>query len=456
MNAFTNLGLSETLTQPLEALGYKKATEVQELAIPPIIVGRDVLASAQTGSGKTAAFVLPLLDRLQQSKPQKGRPARVLCLAPTRELAQQIADNVEQFIGALPLRHAVIYGGVPLNQQIRKIGNGVDFLIATPGRLLDLLAQKELDLSQVETLVLDEADRMLDQGFQDQIQRILKQLPKQRQNLLFSATFNAQVTAFTDGLLVDPITVQCQRLNKAADSVKQIIYEVEQIEKPDLIHYLLVNSDQQCLVFTRTRRNANVTDSYLREKGMTCAAIHSDKSQHQRTQTLEAFKNGEIQVLVATDIAARGLDIEQLPLVINFDIPRHAEDYVHRIGRTGRAGLQGVAISLMGGDERKYIAAIEKLIEQQLFIAAIPYIDGTHQFEYDGTIIAAGSSVQAQKKQKRVRDKRDPLAEKAKVEKVRRKADKSIDKNDPNFGVGKRGKGGKPAKRRVIAPRVVK
>ena len=397
MNAFTKLGLSESLTQPLEELGYSKATEIQQLSIPPIIAQRDVLASAQTGSGKTAAFVLPLLDKLQQIKPGKGRPIRVLCLAPTRELAQQIDDNVALFIGELPLRHAVIYGGVPINQQIRKIGNGVDFLIATPGRLLDLLAQEKLDLSQVETLVLDEADRMLDQGFQDQIRRVLNQLPEQRQNLLFSATFNAQITSFTDGLLHNPVIVQCQQLNKAADDVKLIIYEVEQNEKPDIIYYLLANNKQQCLVFARTRRNANIVDAYLCEKGMSCAAIHSDKSQHLRTQTLQQFKNGEIQILIATDIAARGLDIEQLPLVINYDIPRHAEDYVHRIGRTGRAGMQGVAISLMGGDERGNVAAIEKLIQQQIFIAAIPYIDGENRFEYDSEIIAAASSIQPRK-----------------------------------------------------------
>jgi ATP-dependent RNA helicase RhlE len=407
MNAFTNLGLSESLTQPLKSLGYKLATEVQERSIPSIIVGRDLLASAQTGSGKTAAFVLPLLDRLQQQKPTKGRPARVLCLAPTRELAQQIDDNVAQFIGDLPLRHAVIYGGVPVNQQIRKIGNGVDFLVATPGRLLDLLAQKELDLSHVETLVLDEADRMLDQGFQDQIQKILKKLPNQRQNLLFSATFNAQITSFTDGLLIDPVIVQCQRLNKAADNVKQIIYEVEQSDKAEIVHYLLANNKQQCLVFARTRRNANVVDAYLREQGMSSAVIHSDKSQHLRTQTLQAFKDGDVQILVATDIAARGLDIEQLPLVVNFDIPRNAEDYVHRIGRTGRAGLQGVAISLMGGDERRNIVAIEELIGQRLFFAAIPLIDGENKFEYDAIEAPSGSGVQAKKKQRRARDGSD-------------------------------------------------
>jgi ATP-dependent RNA helicase RhlE len=328
-------------------------------------------------------------------------------------LAQQIADNVEIFIGDLPLRHAVIYGGVPINQQIRKIGNGVDFLVATPGRLLDLLAQKELDLSQVETLVLDEADRMLDQGFQDQIQRILKKLPKQRQNLLFSATFNSQITSFTDGLLIDPVLVQCQRLNKAADSVKQIIYEVEQRDKAEIIHYLLANNKQQCLIFARTRRNANVVDDYLREKGMPSAVIHSDKSQHLRTQTLQAFKDGDIQVLVATDIAARGLDIEQLPLVINYDIPRYAADYVHRIGRTGRAGLQGVAISLMGGDERRNIAAIEELIGQRLFFAAIPFIDGEHKFEYDAIQAPADSGAQAKKKQRRAREGGETPAKKS-------------------------------------------
>ncbi len=397
MNPFISLGLSESLAKPLNNLGYSQTTEIQKLAIPPILSQRDVLASAETGSGKTAAFVLPLLDKLQQTRPAKGRPIRVLCLAPTRELAQQIDDNVGLFIGELPLRHAVIYGGVPINQQIRKIGNGVDFLIATPGRLLDLLAQKELDLSQVETLVLDEADRMLDQGFQEQIQQLLNQLPRQRQNLLFSATFNDQINRFTDGLLRDPVILKSQRLNKAADNVKLIIYEVEQNEKPDIIYYLLANNKQQCLVFARTRRNANLADAYLREKGLSCAAIHSDKSQHQRTQTLQRFKNGEIQILIATDIAARGLDIEQLPLVINYDIPRHAEDYVHRIGRTGRAGMRGVAISLMGGDERRNVAAIEKLIKQEIFIAAIPYIDGENSFEYDGEIIASASSIQPRK-----------------------------------------------------------
>tara|TARA_R110002073_G_scaffold8076_8_gene45206 strand:- start:22749 stop:24014 length:1266 start_codon:yes stop_codon:yes gene_type:complete len=397
MNPFTKLGLSESLTDPLEQLGYSSATEIQQLAIPPILAQRDVLASAQTGSGKTAAFVLPLLDKLQQTKPAKGRPIRVLCLAPTRELAQQIDDNVGSFIGELPLRHAVIYGGVPINQQIRKIGNGVDFLIATPGRLIDLLAQKNLDLSQVETLVLDEADRMLDQGFQTQIQQVLNQLPRQRQNLLFSATFNDQISIFTDGLLQNPVILKGQQLNKAADNVKLIIYEVEQNEKPDIIYYLLANNKQQCLVFARTRRNADLADAYLREKGMSCAAIHSDKSQHQRTQTLQQFKDGEIQILVATDIAARGLDIVQLPLVINYDIPRHAEDFVHRIGRTGRAGMQGVALSLMGGDERRNIAAIEKLIKQEIFIAAIPYIDGENTFEYDGEIIASASTIQPRK-----------------------------------------------------------
>jgi ATP-dependent RNA helicase RhlE len=301
------------------------------------------------------------------------------------------------FIGDLPLRHAVIYGGVPLKQQIRKIGNGVDFLIATPGRLLDLLDQKQLDLTQLETLVLDEADRMLDQGFQDQILKILERLPDNRQNLLFSATFTSAVSKFTEGLLRDPVVVQCKQRNKAADNVKLVIYEVEQNDKPDIVYYLLENNMQQCLVFARTRRNANLVDAYLQEKGMSCAAIHSDKSQHLRTQTLQKFRNGEIQILVATDIAARGLDIPQLPLVINFDIPRYAEDYVHRVGRTGRAGERGVAISLMGGDERGNVAAIEKLIQQEIFIAAIPYIDGENAFEYVSEVIASASSIQPRK-----------------------------------------------------------
>lgn len=451
MTTFPQLGLSKPLTDPLQELGFIEPTEVQVKSIPAILANRDILASAQTGSGKTAAFVLPLLDKLQQNKPSKGRPIRVLCLAPTRELAQQIADNATQFIGHLPLKQSVIYGGVPLHHQIRAIGNGVDFLIATPGRLLDLLNQKELDLSQVEALVLDEADRMLDQGFQIQLNEILEKLPKQRQNLLFSATFSPAIIKLTDELLINPVKVECQTRNTAASSVKQIIYEVEQSEKPEIIHYLLANNDQQCLVFARTKRNANAVDQYLRDNGVNSAAIHSDKSQHQRLQTLEAFKEKQVQVLVATDIAARGLDIEQLPLVINFDIPRHAEDYVHRIGRTGRAGLQGVAISLMGGDERKYIADIEKLISQQLIFAALPFIDGKHAFEYDGNIIAAGSSEKAKKKQKRARQERPAVQ--PKTIKTSNKADKSINRDDPNYGIGKKAKSGKAAKRRTIAPR---
>ena len=403
MSKFSQLGLSQALCQPLANHGFVQATEIQQQAIPVILQGRDLLASAQTGSGKTAAFVLPLLDKLVQNKPAKGRPIRVLCLAPTRELAQQIEDNLALFRADLPLKHAAVYGGVPVHHQIRQIGNGVDFLVATPGRLLDLLQQKQLDLSQVQALVLDEADRMLDQGFQEQIQQLLAKLPKRRQNLLFSATYSDQIIAFTQELLDDPITLQAQPLNASADSVKQVIYEVEQSEKSDVISYLLANNKQQCLVFARTRRNVNQVDEYLRSQGLNSAAIHSDKSQHQRLQTLQAFKDKQVQILVATDIAARGLDIEQLPLVINFDIPRHAEDYVHRIGRTGRAGKQGFAISLMGGDERKHIAAIEALIKQPLFIAALPYIDGTHAFEYDAIIDAAGSSIKAQKKQEKAR-----------------------------------------------------
>lgn len=403
MSQFQQLGLSPALSQPLAKLGFKQATEVQQQAIPAILAGRDVLASAQTGSGKTAAFVLPLLDRLLAKKPAQGRPIRVLCLAPTRELAQQIEDNLALLRAGLPLKHAAVYGGVPLHHQIRQIGNGVDFLVATPGRLLDLLQQKQLDLSQLETLVLDEADRMLDQGFQEQIQKLLNTLPKQRQNLLFSATYSEQIIHFTQTLLNDPVTIQAQALNTSADSIRQVIYEVEQSNKAEIISYLLANNPQQCLVFARTRRNVNTVDDYLRSEGINSAAIHSDKSQHQRLKTLQVFKDQQVQVLVATDIAARGLDIEQLPLVINFDIPRHAEDYIHRIGRTGRAGQQGFAISLMGGDERKYIAAIEALIKQPLFTAALPYIDGSHAFEYDAFIEAAGNDPKAEKKQAKAR-----------------------------------------------------
>jgi ATP-dependent RNA helicase RhlE len=371
---FSDIGLSAELLRAIEDQGYDTPTEIQKQAIPLVLEGRDVLAGAQTGTGKTAGFTLPLLQRLQDSDP-KGlqRRIRALILVPTRELAAQVGESVRTYGRYLPFRSAMIFGGVSINPQIAQLRKGVDIVIATPGRLLDHMQQGTLDLGSVDTLILDEADRMLDMGFIRDIRRILKALPPRRQNLLFSATFSKEIRQLADGLLNAPTPIQVASENSTAERVTQVVHPVDRARKRELLSYLIGQGDwRQVLVFTRTKHGANRLSEQLCRDGLSAAAIHGNKSQGARTRALAAFKNGEIRILVATDIAARGLDIDRLPHVVNFELPNVAEDYVHRIGRTARAGLDGHALSLVCVDEHKLLADIERLLGCSLETAVIP------------------------------------------------------------------------------------
>jgi ATP-dependent RNA helicase RhlE len=347
--SFDTLGLSADILRAVAEQGYSEPTPIQRQAIPVVLKGRDLLAGAQTGTGKTAGFTLPLLQLLNTTQPPKGkRPVRALVLTPTRELAAQVGESVQTYGKYLPLRSAVIFGGVKINPQIDKLRRGVDILVATPGRLLDHAQQKTVDLSQVEILVLDEADRMLDMGFIHDIKKVLRLLPQGRQNLLFSATYSDEIKRLASDLLDKPELIEVARRNTAAETVEQRVYPVDKGRKRELLSHLIgSNNWRQVLVFTRTKHGANRLAQQLEQDGLTAAAIHGNKSQGARTRALAGFKNGEVRVLVATDIAARGLDIDQLPHVVNFELPNVAEDYVHRIGRTGRAGNEGEAISLV-------------------------------------------------------------------------------------------------------------
>jgi ATP-dependent RNA helicase RhlE len=364
---FSSLGLSKPLLLAIEDAGYPAPTPIQLKAIPAVLAGRDVMAAAQTGTGKTASFTLPLLQRLANGSQVKANHIRALVLTPTRELAIQVAESVAAYGKHLLLKSGVVYGGVKINPQMMKLRGGVDVLVATPGRLLDLFSQNAVKFSQVEILVLDEADRMLDLGFTNDIQKILELLPKKRQNLLFSATFSSNIRALTEGLLKNPVLIEVSPRNSAPASVKQWVYEVDKGKKSALLSHLIRNKGwQQVLVFTRTKNGADQLVRKLARDRISVAAIHGDKSQAERTRTLAGFKANQVRVLVATDIAARGIDISELPHVINFDLPKVAEDYVHRIGRTGRAGAVGEGISLVSADEVKLLAAIEALIRQTL------------------------------------------------------------------------------------------
>ena len=366
--SFSNLGLCKEILRAIKEEGYTTPTPIQSKSIPVILSKKDVLAAAQTGTGKTAGFTLPLLQRLKDSNlKDKKTQVRALILTPTRELAAQVAQSVETYGKYLPFKSAVIFGGVGINPQKALLKKGVDIIIATPGRLLDLIFQDSLDLSKIEFLVLDEADRMLDMGFINDIKKILAILPKQRQNLLFSATFSNEIKKLADGLLKSPVLVEVSKANSASFKVEQVIHHVDKDRKKELLlHLVNKNSWQQVLVFTRTKHGANKLSEALLKDKITSAAIHGNKSQGARTKALDDFKNGKVRVLVATDIAARGIDIEQLPHVVNFELPNVAEDYVHRIGRTGRAGNNGIAISLVCVDEHEYLFGIEKLIKQKI------------------------------------------------------------------------------------------
>ena len=367
--SFESLGLSAELLRAIGEQGYTTPTPVQSQAIPSILAGRDVMAGAQTGTGKTAGFTLPLLQLLNESTPSGKRPVRALVLTPTRELAAQVAESIETYGKHLPLRSAVVFGGVNINPQKARLRRGVDVLVATPGRLLDLINQRSADLSQVEILVLDEADRMLDMGFIHDIRKLMALMPKKedRQTLLFSATFSREIKELANRLLQHPEAIEVARCNKTAGSIEQVIHPVDKARKRELLSHMIGSNDwRQVLVFTRTKHGANRLAQQLERDGLSAAAIHGNKSQGARTRALAAFKRGEVRVLVATDIAARGLDIDQLPHVVNFELPNVAEDYVHRIGRTGRAGLDGEAVSLVCVDEKSLLRDIEKLLGRNI------------------------------------------------------------------------------------------
>lgn len=366
--SFKNLGLQQEIVQAIEEKGYTEATPIQMKAIPLIIQGHDILASAQTGTGKTAGFTLPLLQVLMNARKNESRHVvRALILTPTRELAAQVGDSVSAYGKKLPFKSQVIFGGVNINEQIRRLRNGADILIATPGRLLDLISQRVIDLSRVEILVLDEADRMLDMGFIHDIKKVLKLLPPKRQNLLFSATFSEEIKRLASGILQSPQIIEVAKQNAPTELVTHIVYPVDNKRKRELLSFLInTNKWEQVLVFTRTKHGANKLATQLTADGITSEAIHGNKSQSARTRALANFKSGAIRVLVATDIAARGLDIDQLPHVVNFELPNVPEDYVHRIGRTGRAGHEGWACSLVCIDEHKLLADIEKLLKKKI------------------------------------------------------------------------------------------
>ncbi|MCF8464571.1 MAG: DEAD/DEAH box helicase [Flavobacteriales bacterium] len=365
--SFKELGLSQALLNAIERKGYETPSPIQEKCIPVVLEGKDVLASAQTGTGKTAGFALPMLQRLSESPIKHNRPVRALILTPTRELAAQVLEDVNDFGKAVDMRAAVIFGGVSQVPQVKAIRGGVDVLVATPGRLLDLIDQRLLSLSNVEILVLDEADRMLDMGFLRDIKRVLALLPSKRQNLLFSATFSKDIKNLAQSFLNNPVLVEATPENTTVEKIEQRTIRVDKDRKTALTIKLISEGNwQQVLIFTRTKHGANRLSEKLQKTNITSAAIHGNKTQNARTAALAGFKTGKVRVLVATDIAARGLDIPLLPHVINFELPNIAEDYVHRIGRTGRAGATGEAISLVAGDEVDYVTAIEKLLGEKL------------------------------------------------------------------------------------------
>jgi ATP-dependent RNA helicase RhlE len=366
--SFDQLGLSKPILKAIKEQGYTSPTPIQQKAIPVILEGKDILAGAQTGTGKTAGFTLPLLELLSRKQQQKGKHTpRALILTPTRELAAQVGESVSLYGKHLPFKSTIIFGGVKINPQINQLKKGVDIVIATPGRLLDLITQKAIDLRKIEFLILDEADRMLDMGFINDIKKVLKIIPKEKQTLLFSATYSTAIKKLSNELLKSPVLVEVARQNRSSEQVKQSVYHVDKGRKRELLTHLIKEGDwQQVLVFTRTKHGANKLTGQLEKDGIPAVAIHGNKSQNARTKALADFKKGDVRVLVATDIAARGIDIDQLPHVINFELPNVSEDYVHRIGRTGRAGNEGEALSLVCVDEDEFLANIEKLIKKDI------------------------------------------------------------------------------------------
>jgi|TARA_B100000953_G_scaffold245598_1_gene207533 ATP-dependent RNA helicase RhlE len=372
---FNSLGLTDSLLQAVQTTGYTIPTPIQERVIPEILNGKDVMAAAQTGTGKTAGFTLPLLQLLGGRKQTHDRQIRALVLTPTRELAAQIKDSIGTYGLNERLRHGVVFGGVNINPQKQKLRRGLDILVATPGRLLDLYQQHSVKFDEIEVLILDEADRMLDMGFIRDIRRILALLPKRRQNLMFSATFSNEIRKLAKTICHNPVEIDVSPRNSTVKLISQKMYRIDKPRKVDLLSSLLRSNADQTLVFSRTKHGANKLVKRLSRDNISAAAIHGNKSQAQRTKALDAFKQNKVQVLVATDIAARGIDIDQLATVINFDLPHVPEDYVHRIGRTGRAGLSGVAISLVTNEDKKQLRDIERLIKNSIPVADIAEFD---------------------------------------------------------------------------------
>lgn len=428
MAGFSDLGLCAELLETLSALDYAEPTPVQQQAIPLALKGHDLIAEAQTGTGKTASFALPMIQRLSKNYAQgEYRNIRGLVLVPTRELSVQVADDTLEYGRALKMRVVSIYGGVRFDNQIRKLKRGADILVATPGRLLDLIRHEVISLAQVEMLVFDEADRMLDLGFIDDIRKLLDLIPEQRQTLLFSATLNDSVEVLAERILSEPRRVAIAARNSASKQVRQSIYAVERGDKADVLAFLIQAGNwQQTLVFTRTKAGADALTESLLAEGISAAAIHGDRKQRDRLAALQQFNDGEIRVLVATDVAARGLHIEALPQVVNFDLPNQPEAYVHRIGRTGRAGLKGHAISLVGGDERRFLKAISDLIGKPLQLQPVPTLE-------DGKLVEGGYLSEKKRnpsKRERAADKKQkaskPAAQEYQADKSRPALRKSL------------------------------
>jgi len=377
---FNDFQLNDLIKQSLQTQGYETPTPIQEQAIPVVLKGNDIMAAAKTGTGKTAAFSLPIIDRLIDGKPAHSKHIRALVLTPTRELAAQVNSSINLYARHTKLRTYVVFGGVKINPQITQLNKGVDILVATPGRLLDLYQQGAVKFDHLDVLVLDEADRMLDMGFIHDIKRIIKALPKKRQTLMFSATFSKDIQKLAKGLMQNPEVISLNPDNSSVKSVKQWLIPVDKKKKSELLFNVIVDEKiDKAIVFMRTKHSANRLTRYLQERGLRAAAIHGNKSQTARTKALHQFKEGGVDILIATDIAARGIDIDQLPYVINFDLPNVAEDYVHRVGRTGRAGALGKAISLVSADEIKQLIDIEKFTKQKINRDYFPGFEPTHE-----------------------------------------------------------------------------
>jgi len=391
--SFADLGLCPQILSAVADQGYETPSPIQAQAIPAVLGGHDVMAAAQTGTGKTAGFTLPILELLSKGQKAQNNQVRTLILTPTRELAAQIAENVSVYSKNLPLKSAVVFGGVKINPQMQKLRGGVDVLVATPGRLIDLYNQRAVRFDHLEILVLDEADRMLDMGFIHDIKRIIKFLPQKRQNLMFSATFSPDIRQLAKGLINNPVEVSVTPENSTVERIEQWICPLDKSRKTEALTFLIEDNEwKQVLVFSRTKHGANRIAKQLEAKGHSAAPIHGNKSQGARTKALAGFKDGSIKVLVATDIAARGIDIDQLPIVVNFDLPNVPEDYVHRIGRTGRAGAGGEAVSLVSNDEAQQLRDIERVIKQLIPRKEIPGFEANHrlpEFELDTRPIKA-------------------------------------------------------------------